>query len=147
MTGEERELLIAFLTDQSVIEVTDTYDNEEDADRAREAAFDAWYSLRFQSQETEDVYKLMLASAHVWEDRYEAGHTVGRKDGYTTGHEDGYAAGHEDGYERGVLQAIEDLERQSSLATGAPVTHLQDCQGPGCGASCTCWCHLGEGRG
>ena len=140
MTGEERELLIAFLTDQHVIELTDTYDNEEDADRAREAAFDDWYSHRFQSQETEDVYKLMLATAHVWQDRYEEGHNVGRKDGY--------AAGHEDGYESGLLQAIEDLERQSSLATGAPVAHhLEDCAGPGCGASCTCWCHAGEGRG
>ena len=21
--------------------------------------------------------------------------------------------------------------------------HLQDCAGPGCGASCLCWCHVG----
>ena len=22
--------------------------------------------------------------------------------------------------------------------------HIEDCQGPGCGATCGCWCHIGE---
>ena len=124
MTGEEERTLRAYLSHTMEI------DNIAD-----DVGFEAWEERRYESPEADDFYKYTLELAEIWEKH--AKELVQR-----------YNAGYQAGYESGLLKAIEDLERQSSLATGAPVAHhLEDCAGPGCGASCTCWCHAGEGRG
>ena len=39
------------------------------------------------------------------------------------------------------------LEELNSEPVLLPEQHLRDCQGPGCGATCRCWCHRNEPSG
>ena len=44
---------------------------------------------------------------------------------------------------RGVVKRVDSGDRRADRHDRER-PHLQDCAGPGCGASCTCWCHATE---
>ena len=84
-------------------------------------SFEDWYAHRWESQEEDNRYKQALETAHIWQDRY----TIGWRQGYN------------EGYSR----ALEDEAAEPALL---PDHHLEDCAGPGCGATCSSWCHAPE---
>ena len=47
------------------------------------------------------------------------------------------------GLDQGALQGKYAAAARRLTQTAEPA-HLRDCAGPGCGASCTCWCHAVE---
>ena len=67
--------------------------------------------------------KHVLELAQVWQDRYVEAYRQGYNAGYTK-----------------LLDVMVDE------AVPLPDVHLEDCAGPGWGATCLCWCHAWEWR-
>ena len=40
-----------------------------------------------------------------------------------------------------ALAVVQEFVSANSKPMTLPDRHLEDCAGPGCGASCACWCH------
>ena len=43
-----------------------------------------------------------------------------------------------------ALAVVQEFLSANSKPVTLPDRHLEDCAGPGCGASCACWCHAAE---
>ena len=87
-----------------------------------DAGFGVWYAGRA-TPECEVKYKHLLEMAQVWQDRY--------------------VEGYRQGYNGGFTKLLDTLGDETVLL---PAVHLEDCAGPGCGATCLCWCHAWEWR-
>ena len=87
-----------------------------------DADFSVWYAGRA-TPEGEVEHRRVLKLAQVWQDRY--------------------VAGYRQGYNAGYTKLLDTLGDEQVLL---PVVHLEDSAGPGCGATCLCWCHAWEWR-
>ena len=47
------------------------------------------------------------------------------------------------GYDAGYSKLLDVMGDEAALLPGV---HLEDCAGPGCGATCLCWSHAWEWR-
>ena len=77
--------------------------------------FGVWYAGRA-TPECEVECKHVLETAQVWQDRY--------------------VEGYRQGYNVGFTKLLDTLGDETVLL---PAVHLEDCAGPGCGATCLCW--------
>ena len=84
--------------------------------------FGVWYADRA-TPECEVECKHVLELGQVWQDRC--------------------VEGYRQAYNVGYSKLLDTLGDETVLL---PAVHLEDCAGPGCGATCLCWCHTWEWR-